>query len=263
MAVFLTGDIHQSMGTGEQQLYAENEMACALTYAQIAAEHGLKVTLFVTALSVLEFSAEFAELNAMENVEIGEHGWDALRPRWWHRTLRYTFNSAHGPAFLQRQMIAKTCALLANHSGGPIRSWRNHAYRHDRHTAALLARAGIQVWSDKVDPSAAQLARTASGMTVLPINTTPDHENMVHGIRTPERIASRGKPPSLEPAAWRAKVVGQVESLHQMGGQATILAHPLCMRVAENWEIFSGLCVDIASYQSLFVSEAIALEQRT
>lgn len=231
----------------------ETEAALAVQYARIAERFGLKVTLFFTGRALRDDAADALPLRSMEMVEIGGHGWYAFTPRWLNASLRRLSGSPHGHGFWQRRMIAGTCAAVERFAGKPARSWRNHAYVHDANTPRLLADAGIVAWSDEVDLTCAGPYLHETGLVVLPLNTLPDHENLYHGDRTPERL---GDAPALHPSAWRARVLEGVELALAQGGVATILAHPLCMKVVDDWETFEALCAGLAAHRSFFATEA-------
>jgi hypothetical protein len=252
MPVVLTGDVHHFIPSADRRHAAETESTLAVEYARVAQRHGLKVTLFFTGLALRNDAADARPLLSMENVEIGGHGWDAFTPRWLYRPLAKLSRSPHGYAWWQRSTIKRTCAVIRNVAGTPVRSWRNHAYVNDANTPRLLADAGIVTWSDEVD-----LVRThpyvhESGLVVLPMNTLPDHENLYHGDRTPETV---GADSSLYPNEWRMRVLERVGDLPD-DGVATILAHPLCMKVADGWETFDALCAGLAGHPTLFATEA-------
>ncbi len=252
MSIVLTGDVHQRLsGAADQRRTDRTEPELALEYARIAAEYGLKVTLFITARAILQNAAAAETLSRMDNVEIAGHGWDALRPLWWHGVLNLLTGSPHGPARLQQHMIRRTCAVIGDLTGRPVRSWRNHAYRHDEHTARLLASAGVLVWSDVVNPRLRGPAGHRDGVTLLPINTLPDHENMSHHGRG----VHGGSDDALAPAQWCQRVCEQVDEIAARGGTATILAHPICMQVADQWMTYDRLCRFLSRYSSQFASE--------
>ena len=256
MTIILTGDVHQAMGSSDQRFTDCSEAALTVDYARIAARHGVKVTLFFTGRAIVEDGADARDLLTMEHMEIGGHGWDALRPRWWHGLLNRLTGSPHGPAWLQRRMVRCTCAAIERYAGRPVRSWRNHAYRHDQHTPGLLAEAGITVWSDKVQLECYNPCRHPSGVVILSINTLPDHEHLYHGVRTPEFVAAEEHGPSYPPDLWCDQVCTQVERIGNAGGIATVLAHPICMKVADDFATFERLCAFLSNYPSLFASEA-------
>jgi hypothetical protein len=255
MPIVLTGDVHQTIGSSDQRFTKRSEASLAVDYARIAGQHGLKVTLFFTGRAIVEDGKDAKPLLAMNNVEIGGHGWDALRPRWWHRLLSGLTGSPHGPQWLQRRMIERTCATLESFTRQPLRSWRNHAYRHDQHTAHLLSEVGIVVWSDQVQLERPGPFADQNDILILPINTLPDHENMYHGARTPRTVAQEGRGRSYPPSEWRERVSARIEAILDEGGIATILAHPICMQVADEFATFNKLGKFLSRYPSLFASE--------
>ena len=259
MSIILTGDVHQHIGSSDQRFTACSEAALAADYARIAARHGMKVTLFFTGRAIVEDGAAARPLLAMKNVEFGGHGWDALRPWWWHGLLTRLAGSPHGPPWLQQRMIRRTCTLVERFTGRPVRSWRNHAYRYDRHTPRLLAEAGIVAWSDEVQPNHDGPRRDPTGVVILPINTLPDHEHLYHGARTPAFVAAEGRGTSYQPNRWYDIVCAQAQAIVEAGGIATILAHPICMKVADDFATFESLCAALSTYPVLFVSEAAQL----
>ncbi len=254
MTVVLTGDVHHAIGSADQRFTEYSEAALAVEYARIASRYNLKVTLFVTGRAILEDNADARPLLNMDNVKIGGHGWDALRPVWWHGALNYLIGSPHGPAWLQQRTILRTRTTIEKFTHQPVWSWRNHAYRYDEFTPGLLADAGIIAWSDEVNPASQAPHHHPDGVVILPINTIPDHENLYHGARTPESVAVEG--PSYPPDQWCDQVCAQVEAIAQSSGVATILAHPICMKVADDWVTFTRLCSFLSHYPSLFASEA-------
>lgn len=253
MAVVLTGDVHQRIASSDRRHATETEAALGVQYARIAERHGLKVTLFTTGLALRDDSADAIPLRSLDSVEIGGHGWDAFKPGWFYRPLAKASGSPHGCRFWQRRSIARTSAAIAELAGRPPRSWRNHAYLYDENTPSLLVAAGIVAWSDVLAPGSARPYVHESGLVVLPLNTTPDHENLYHGDRTPETVPGAA---SLHPGQWLARVLEEVEGIVAAGGTATVLAHPLCMKVADDWKTFETLCAGLARYPSFFASEA-------
>jgi hypothetical protein len=194
-----------------------------------------------------------------ENVEFGGHGWDSFRPPWRYRILRKVFGSPHGSSWIQARMVRRTCATIARATGQHVQSWRNHAYAHDSHTPRVLSEAGIGVWSDRVDSARARPYSHASGVTILPINTTPDHEHLYHGGQTVETIPVARQSQYDHPGAWRENVLRQAQRIIAEGGVATILAHPLCMKVVDDWRTFDRLCASLSSYSSAWALEAAEL----
>ena len=258
MSVVLTGDVHHAIGNADQGFTDRSEAALAVEYATLAARHGLKVTLFLTGRAVVEDGADMRALREMPGVEIGAHGWNAFTPRLWHGLLNRVLGSPHGPAWLQQRMIRRTTTTLARWAGRPIRSWRNHAYRHDRHTARLLAAAAICAWSDEVNPDRPGPYCHPDGVVTLPINTTPDHEYLRHGAWPRESATLQWGGPAYDADEWCRRVSAQVAAIVSAGGVATVLAHPLCMSIVDNWATFERLCAVLAQYPSLHAHDAAA-----
>jgi hypothetical protein len=256
MTVIITGDVHQAIGSSDQRFVDRSESALAVDYARIADRYGVKVTLLFTGRAIVEDGAEAQALLEMENVEIGGHGWDALRPIWWHAALRRLTGSPHGPAWLQQRMIRRACAVIEQYTGRQVRSWRNHAYRYDCHTPRLLAQAGVSIWSDRVQLEHRFPRRHPSGIVILPINTLPDHEHLYHGARMPQQVVDEGYGPSYMPDLWYDRVCIQIEEVACAGGTATLLVHPICMKVADDFATFERLCAFLSNYPSRFASEA-------
>jgi hypothetical protein len=261
VTVVLTGDVHQWIDSADRGHASETECALALKYARIAGSYGLKVTLFFTGRAVLEDETSVRTLLEDENVEVGGHGWDSFRPRWRYRALNKLFGSPHGSSAMQAQMVRRTCAALERVTGKRITSWRNHAYCFDGWTPQVLADAGIRVWSDDVDPERVGPYRHRTGITILPINTTPDHEHLYHGDQTLDTVPAAKHSQYDHPDAWRERVLERVEAIVAGGGVATILAHPLCMKVVDDWQTFDRLCSSL-SYPSAWAMEAAEPVQR-
>lgn len=258
MAIVLTGDVHHTIGSGDQQFIQQSEASLSVSYARIAASYDLKVTLFFTGRAIIEDSEDAKPLLSMDNVEIGGHGWNAFRPRWWHRMMNLLTGSPHGPAPLQRRMIQRTCRTIEQYTRRPVRSWRNHAYRCNQDTPWVLHNAGVVTWSDYVQPEKPGPFRHESGIVVLPINTLPDHENLLHGARTPERVNKEGRESSYSPDVWSNMVRDQIKAIAGDGGIATILAHPICMSIVDNFTTFERLCEFLSHYDSLSAGDVHA-----
>ena len=250
MTVVLTGDVHQWIDSSDRAYANETESELALTYARIAAHHGLKVTLFFTGLGIMEHPASVTALLEEPNIEVGGHGWDSFDRTWRYRAYNKLLGSPHGSSSMQSRMVRRTCANIEGVTGHRIRSWRNHAYCHDVHTPSALVGAGIQVWSDDVDRDRVGPYLHTSGLTILPINTTPDHEHLYHGDQTLETVPGPIQPRYNDARAWLDRVLGQTEAIVARRGVATILAHPLCMKVVDDWQTFERLCASLSRFRS-------------
>jgi peptidoglycan/xylan/chitin deacetylase (PgdA/CDA1 family) len=254
--VVLSGDIHHAIRAGDQTRTDRSESELALEYVSIAERHGLKTTLFVTGTCAIEAESEIRKLASARSVEIGGHGWDAFQPAWRYRFVNRAWGSPHGSATAQRRMVKRTCQTIARVARRPIRSWRNHAYLHDCNTAAALAAADVCVWSDVLAGDCFFPYRHAAGPVVLPINTTPDHEHVFHGPLTAEAVDERqGSYLSID--EWYERVSLEVARITAAGGIATILAHPICMAVADGFATFERLCQFLESFPTLWALESV------
>jgi peptidoglycan/xylan/chitin deacetylase (PgdA/CDA1 family) len=183
--IYITGDVHNYLGPDLDAVHnCINESAAALRYARLAADFGLKVTLFVTGLAIREKPEQFRTILSLGNVELGGHGWDSFKNRRMRTALWSIFGSRYGPKGYQRYEIQKTLRAFKTHLDYSPRAWRGHAYYADENTYGLLYSAGIQVVSDEVvcfDQTEASIREMLPGLWSVPINTTPDHDTVVHG----------------------------------------------------------------------------------
>jgi peptidoglycan/xylan/chitin deacetylase (PgdA/CDA1 family) len=256
MTVCLTGDVHHmGMETRDQEHLDGTEIEAAIEYAEIAAEHDVPVTLFCTGKCVAEAPDLMADLAAMDHVELAGHNyWAFTTPIHdaWRALGKVTggrVGSWNGPQQFQAYEIRKTIAAFES-LGVRISSWRDHAYRHDRHTARLLAANGVTHFSDAVEPDGR--VRQEGDLTVVPINTPPDHEHVYHAFRTPEFVADDDfegpfGTESRDPDAWVEWVLEHVRDCSADGRTATVLAHPACVKLADGFEAFERLCAELAA----------------
>jgi hypothetical protein len=253
-----------SMRTHDQRRLSGTEADAALRYAEIAAAKGLKVTLFATGRSVAEEEPVFREIAGIPGVELGGHGFRGRRPRWLYEfVFRRLLGRMNGPGFYQAREIAATVRVFRERLGRDVRSWRDHAYRHDRNTFRLLAAAGLEVVSDELGTETAG-PRVGSGLVSLPVNVWPDHDCLAHGVYTgavarSAPAAVSGLPPRyLAAGEWLEAVVGQVGRIEGRGGIATLLVHPACMSVLDGLRTFASLCSALSGRRSATATEAAA-----
>ncbi|WP_299263738.1 hypothetical protein [Halorientalis sp.] len=262
MTVCITGDVHHmSMATRDQEFLDGTELEAAVEYAEIAAEHDVPVTLFCTGKCVEEDPQRIRTLAEMDNVELGGHNyWAFTTPvhSAWRALGKLTagrIGSWNGPRVFQSYEIQKTISSFAD-LGVVLRCWRDHAYRHDSHTPRLLSRYGITHFSDAVEPDGD--VRTVDRLTVVPINTPPDHEHVYHAFRTRDFVAEdEFEGPfgteSHAPADWAEWVLESADAHRDAGTVGTVLAHPACMQLADRFEAFERLCV--AADRGVFLSD--------
>jgi|AntDeeMetagen285_2_1112576.scaffolds.fasta_scaffold01292_4 peptidoglycan/xylan/chitin deacetylase (PgdA/CDA1 family) len=255
MTVCLTGDVHHmSMETRDQEYLDRTEAEIAVEYAEIAASYDVPVTLFITGQTAREEPERIEQLAAMETVEVGGHNYwafDTPIHKGWRAVEKLTrgrVGSWNGPRPFQRYEIRRTVDALDD-CGANVRSWRDHAYRHDRDTAGLVAEAGITHFSDVVAPETR--VRNDGVVTVVPVNTPPDHEHMYHAFRTPgsdavDRFEGPFGGESVDVDQWVDWVLEEVTAIRSEDGVATVLAHPACMWIADQFDAFERLVEAIA-----------------
>jgi hypothetical protein len=248
MTVCLTGDVHHmGLETRDQAYMGRSELAAAVEYAEIARRYDVPVTLFITGRAVHEDPDAIDRLAAMDHVEIGGHNYYAFGTLL-HTAARGVLGSWHGPRPFQAWEITRTLRAFADRGIG-VTAWRDHAYRHDENTARLLADRGITHFSDAVGPD--ERVRTEAGLTVVPINTPPDHEHVYHAFRTPEFVAA-GEftgpfgSDSHEVDDWFEWVAEAIDAAVTAGQPATVLAHPSCMDIVDGLATFERLCAHVA-----------------
>ena len=241
------------METRDQAYMDRTEVEAAIEYAEIAASYDVPVTLFVTGRAAVEEPDRVEQLATMQNVEIGGHNYwafDTPVHTAWRAIGKLTggqIGSWNGPRRFQRYEIGRTLTALTER-GATVTAWRDHAYRHDRHTATLLADAGITHFSDSVGPD--ERVRQEDGVTVVPVNTPPDHEHIYHAFRTPEFVAANEfegpfGSDSYDADRWLDWICDTIADVSKAGQPATVLAHPACMELADGLATFSQLCSHI------------------
>ncbi|OSP10598.1 hypothetical protein B9H04_02430 [Halorubrum ezzemoulense DSM 17463] len=251
MTVCLTGDVHHmSLETRDQEYMDQTEVEAAIEYAEIAAEYDVPVTLFVTGKAAEEEPERVKRLAAMENIELGGHNyWAFTTPvhTAWRALEKVTdgrIGSWNGPRPFQAHEIRRTLDVFSD-LGVTVTAWRDHAYRHDSHTVNLLAQYGVTHFSDTIEPDGD--ARTDGGLTMVPINTPPDHDHIYHSFRTSEYVAANDfngpfGSEAREADAWLDWVLSCVADHVNENCPATVLAHPACMNIADEFDAFERLC---------------------
>lgn len=255
--ICLTGNVHHRSYRDVDTRHAQQtEAQLALRYCDIAARHNVKLTLFVTGKACLEEPDTVTALSRYAHCEIGGHTFCAFRSvRHW--LSQYLAGSMLGSAAMQRNDIERTIAAIQTATGKRITAWRNHAFHHDANSYQLLGELGIQIVSDRVATNTTSLERLSQELLSLPINTLPDHEHVLHGKYVDGRTHFAQLEGRKTIQEWRETVEQQVETIEHLGGIATILAHPLCMDVADGMQSFEQLCRFLSRYETRWASEMI------
>jgi peptidoglycan/xylan/chitin deacetylase (PgdA/CDA1 family) len=244
----VTADVHHmSLKTKDQRLLRDEttEIDCLIRYLEILKRNKLKATIFATGKVVTEEAEKIIKLFDPRLVEIGGHTYSAFRPKIIYGLASRVLKLSNGPKFIQKWDIGLTARVIKQHLGIRIRSWRNHAYRHDRNTYGLLGKQGIEFVSDMIRTSEFSPIEYIDGIQSIAINTTPDHENLPHS----------GANPALSVTEWANRIMEEVPQNISYKRVAVILAHPTCMYVEDNFETFEKLCSFLNKYPSYFLSE--------
>jgi len=252
--ICLTGDVHQRSYRGTDTPFSPcTEVELANKYAKIAGRYGIRVTLFLTGKACLEEPKDVSTIAEMPHCEIGGHTFAAFRDPW-SRIYRKFFRTPWGNESHQMRDIAKTIESIQSVTGKRISVWRNHSYIQTVETPRLLASAGISWVTDEVNPTKRSWEPLSQNIRSLPINVQPDHEHLLHG----KYQAGKAKPTKLigrvSICGWVKQVKGEVQAIVDAGGIATILAHPLCMEVADGMVGFEDLCRFLQPFPNCWVS---------
>ena len=257
--ICVTGDVHHRSYHGTDTRYSSfSEVELAYKYAQLAAQYGLRITLFLTGKAALEEPKGVQRLASMSHCEIGGHTFAAFRDPW-SRLYKKILRTPWGCRTHQSRDITRTIESLQRVTGTRIAVWRNHGYVNTADTPGCLARAGIGWVSDEVNAAKPSWEHLTPTLRSLPINVIPDHENLLHGKyqhgkAKPIQLSGR-----LDIDEWIKQVKSQTQSVLTQGGIATILAHPLCMEVVDGMKGFEEICRFFEPFPTCWVSEAQAI----
>jgi hypothetical protein len=258
--ICLTGDVHHmSLKAQDQPFLKSSEMDAACHMLEIADSFGIKVTLFMTGKLFIEEKSKLDRLLSFKNLEIGGHNYFAFKPRLPFKVFKH-MGIRNGPYSFQSWEVKKTVQTLNSVTPSPIVSWRNHGYRHDKNTLDILAKHGIRYCSDLIDPDRFT-PFYQKGIVMVPINVLPDHDYIYHGSLTKETVNNtflKNTPFKTEAMSidkWLERVLLQVKHIIDNNGIATILTHPACMEITDDFQVFTQLCKFLSNYKSFFMKE--------
>ena len=264
--ICLTGDVHQDMNSSDQSHVDESEAQIANEYLEIAQSYGIKVTLFITGKTFVSHWEDVKELLKFGNLEIGGHTWSAFYPKILHAAFHKLTGSVYGPAFYQDWDIKRTISIIEKKTGKRPVSWRTHSYLSDNRTFMILEKHGIKVILDEVNKK--KLKPTKIGNLIsLPINVMPDHEHIYHGERSEEHVNDLIKKGWVDSFTNKSYTIqeyyeiakSQIEEIERKNGLATILLHPICMKIADNFKTFGKLCEFICNYETIWTSDVLTI----
>lgn len=251
--ICLTGDVHHmSLCTKEGKYLArgDTEVRVACRYVELLERYRVKATLYVTGRCYRAEGRDLRPVVQSPQVEVGGHSYWARQPRRLYDWYGRQTGDWNGPRWLQAWDISRNVAACEQATGYRPVSWRAHSYKTDRNTYPLLAAAGVRCVSDAIEAAALQPSRLPQGLLSHPLNVIPDHDHLYHAHRTQEFVAAanaRGYGAddfgavSYTIEEWAELVLQQVEVIEGQGGVATVLAHPVCMYVADGFTAFERL----------------------
>jgi len=255
--ICLTGDVHHCTLKGIQDLpYLEGtEIESAAKMAEIAMLFGLHITLFFTGLCCKESPELVNQIASMENVEIGGHNYFAFERRKLFNLSFKLLGLRNGPYWYQYWEVRRTVRVLEMYARHPLRSWRDHCFYHDRNTRRILKMNKIRYFSDVLSKDFAQPVWN-QGIIDVPINTLPDHDYVYHGSRQPGTfdesalLLTTFQTKAMTKEEWLQRIKREVKHIESQGGIATILTHPACMEVFDDFGTFRNLCSFLSKYES-------------
>lgn len=243
--ICLTIDVHHMGLNGvDQRFLNTTETAACQRVLDVLEGLGLNVTMFISGRCVEQHPEEIADLISCPRVEVGGHNYRCFDPLLFYQLYGRVTGLKNGPYSVQNWDVKKTVRLLRDMTGEPLQSWRNHGYRGDRNTSEILAKNGVKVRSDANDLNSL-LPFHDGHLTILPINTLPDHDHVDHGLVI-ERYAATHKPfmrlirkPAprrLSLEDWMENTLRRADTIVERGGIPTILVHPACMEAIDRFQ---------------------------
>ena len=156
--------------------------------------------------------------------------------------------------------------------GYDLVSWRAHSYKVDANTYELLASHGLRLVSDDVEPDTVWPKHIEHGLVSHPMNTVPDHDHLYHAHRTESYVEEANRKGygaddfgavSYTIEDWGELVTDQALAIDRQGGVATILAHPLCMHLADEFSVFERILERLADLTTIWARDILDLQEGT
>jgi len=260
--ICLTGDVHHmGLNTKDQRYLGGTELDAGIKYLEICKQYGLKATLFITGKCFKEEPKKIDKLLQFANLEIGGHNYFAFKPRLPFKISNRVFGVKNGPYAYQNWEVRKTLQIISQNIVTRVVSWRNHGYRHDRNTLAILKKNGIRFYSDHLDPDAVKPYKE-NDMIIVPINVLPDHDFIYHGALTRGSIDesvllnSPFQSSGCTIGQWLGRLKEMVLRVEDNQGLSTLLIHPACMEISDGFETFEKACQFLSRYANIWMNEA-------
>ena len=231
--IIISGDIHHmSMNGHDQILLGEKSSVTEVTlcepFLELVNHYGFKPILFFTAHCVIEEYALIKKLINNYQFYIGGHTYSAYRPKIIFRALYKLFGTYYPIQYLQNLDISLTKKVFREKLDLEIDIWRNHAYFNDKNTNKILLKNGFKIVSNLVDLDQ-YIPFLDEGILKLPINTFPDHEYLSH---------SNDHNVNWTIQKWYESNISQIKKILLKGGKPTLLTHPLCLYLENNFKNF-------------------------
>ena len=243
--IWLTGDVHHMTmnGTDQKLLRRANEFVTEVDlcerYLEIANNFGFSPTLFFTGKSIEEEGNKVRELLGKYKFSVGGHTYSTYQPILFSKISKKLFGSPYYSKRIQYNDIKITRDIITNNLDVKINYWRNHAYLSDRHTNNILSKEGFTRVSNKVDIKLKSIESIHDNLYSYPINTLPDHENLPHSTEHKK---------GMNPSHWVDMNVDYVKNIVKEGGIATLLLHPLCMFLEDEFYFMKKMLSTISEY---------------
>ena len=257
--ICLTGDVHHSsLQTADIPYCQGTEIDASLRMAKIAEKYSIPLTLFFTGKCSKESPKIMKQIASMQNIEIAGHNYYAFQPRCLFDGYQKFSGLKNGPYFFQWIEVGKTKKALSKACQVSITSWRDHGYRHDVNTRKILASHKINVISDILSKNGGQ-PKWIDGVLDVPINCLPDHDYVFHGSRQPNSIDNKKLlnthfavlPMTKE--KWLHHIKNDIDTLITNNNIATLLTHPACMEIFDDFYTFKQLCQHIKKYHAVLM----------
>jgi len=275
--ICLTGDIHHSsLKTKEQKFLSnqETEVKITLRFLKIIEKYGIKVTFFITGKTFDEEWDDLKDIVSSKLVEVGGHTYNGipagqLYKMWCRITKGYTptHSPNYGTPFKQKIDIKRTLDIVKRKTGSDLISWRSHGYIHDNNTYRILFNIGVKLVSDQISASILYPYKIKDGLISVPINVIPDHDHIYHAHRNVSfvekaKASGYGKDDfgidSYDVKTWGEIVKKQVAEIDSKNGLATILMHPLCMYLSDEFKTAEQLLKFLSKFNTIWMKDILS-----
>jgi peptidoglycan/xylan/chitin deacetylase (PgdA/CDA1 family) len=274
--ICLTGDIHHSSLKTNEQRYIDaddSEVKISYRYLELVEKYKLKVTFYATGKTLKEEWEDFKPITKSKFVEIGGHTYSGI-PLNTFEKLKYKLSGINPPShsltygskFCQKRDIKKMIDIVRKRTGEDIISWRSHGYVHDDKTYPILYKQGIKLVSDEISKTKLFPEIINEGLISHPINVIPDHDHIYHAHRDEEfcrKAKERGygadnfSCDSYPIEEWGELVERQVINIEKRNGIATVLMHPLCQYLSDEFKTAEKLFRVFTKYKTIWAKEII------